>query len=116
MLSFPGSLKIFLAIEAIDLRSSFNGLYGLVEGALKEDPRSGALFAFTNQRHSRLKMLYWDGTGMWVMTKRLEKGTFSWPTGVAIENGKLSLSPEALGLLMDGVDLRGAAMRPWYQR
>lgn len=116
MLSFPGTVKVYLSIGAADLRKSFNGLYGLAEGVMKEDPRNGGLFVFTNQRHNRLKILYWDGTGLWVMTKRLEKGTFSWPTGVEVENGKLTLSAEALGLLMDGVDLRGAAMRPWYQR
>lgn len=116
MLSFLGTLKVYLSIEAADLRKSFNGLYGLAEGVLKEDPRSGGLFVFTNQRRNRIKILYWDGTGLWVMTKRLEKGTFSWPKGVDVQNGKLTLSAEALGLLLDGVDLRGAAMRPWYQR
>jgi len=116
MLSFPGTLKVYLAVEAADLRKGFNGLYGMTEGVLKEDPRSGGLFVFTNQRRSRIKILYWDGTGLWVMTKRLEKGTFSWPKGVDVENGKLMLSAEALGLLLDGVDLRGGSMRPWYQR
>ncbi len=51
-----------------------------------------------------------------VCVKRLEKGTFAWPTGVEVENGKLRLGAEALALLLDGVDLKGAKMRPWYQR
>ena len=116
MLSFPGTLKVYLSLEAADLRKSFNGLYGLAEVVLKEDPRNGGLFVFTNTSRNRIKILYWDGTGLWVMTKRLEKGTFSWPTGVDVTSGKLTLSAEALGLLLDGVDLRGAAMRPWYRR
>ena len=61
MLSFVGSLKIFVALEPVDLRKSFNGLHGLVSERLGENPRQGALFVFTNRRHTRLKILYWDG-------------------------------------------------------
>ena len=116
MLSFTGSLKIFVALHPCDLRKSFNGLHGLVAERLQEDPRSGALFVFSNQRRTRLKILYWDGTGFWVMTKRLEEGTFSWPRVSEPERLKLQLTPEALALLTDGIDLRGAQMRPWYER
>jgi transposase len=116
MLSFTGSLKVFVATEPADMRMSFNGLWALTSNVLKEDPSDGSLFVFTNGRRNRVKILYWDGTGLWVMTKRLEQGTFSWPKGLDVQNGKLPLSPEALGLLLDGVDLRAGAMRPWYQR
>jgi transposase len=116
MLSFSGSLKVFVALEACDMRKGFNGLHGLITEKLREDPRSGALFVFTNRRRSRLKILCWDGTGLWVLTKRLEQGTFSWPRDVAPEQTKLTLTPQALALLTDGVDLRGAKLRPWYER
>jgi transposase len=116
MLSFPGSLKVFLCTEAADLRKSFTGLWALTVNVLKDDPSSGSLYVFTNQRRNRVKILYWDGTGLWVMTKRLAQGTFNWPQGVNVENEKLSLSPEALGLILDGVDLRCGSLRPWYQR
>jgi transposase len=116
MLSFSGSLKIFVALEPCDLRKSFNGLYALVTERLEEDPLSGALFLFTNRQHTRIKILYWDGSGLWVMIKRLEKGTFSWPRAGEIKGVKLSLAPEALAMLTDGIDLRGAHMRPWYDR
>ena len=83
---------------------------------LQEDPKSGALFVFSNRRHTRLKILYWDQTGLWLLTKRLEEGTFAWPKHVEAGQTKLALTPQALALLTDGVDLRGAKMRPWYER
>lgn len=116
MLSFTGSLKVFIALEPVDLRKSFTGLWALTANHLKEDPSSGALYVFTNRRRNRVKVLYCDGTGVWVMIKRLEQGTFSWPRGIDVENDKLELSPEALVLLLDGVDLRTGSLRPWYQR
>lgn len=115
MLSLSGSLRVFLAVEPVDLRKSFNGLHGVVLDRLKEDPCSGALFVFTNKRCNRIKALYWDGTGMWVMIKRLEQGCFTWPKGVG-EHEKLELAPEALALLLDGVDLKQGSLKPWYQR
>jgi len=116
MLNFTGSLKVYVAIEPADLRKSFTGLWALTVNELHSDPRSGGLFVFTNRRRNRVKVLYWDGTGLWVMTKRLEKGTFAWPKGVKVKHGRLPLRPEALALLLDGVDLRGGKFRPWYQR
>ena len=113
MLSFSGSLKIYVAVEPCDMRKSFEGLSGLTTTTLKQDVREGALFVFSNRPRNRLKILYWDGTGLWVMAKRLEKGTFSWPQG---EEKVICLRPEALAMLTDGVDLRGAKMRPWYDR
>lgn len=116
MLSFPGSLKVFVALEPCDMRKGFEGLYALASERLKEDPRQGALFAFSNRHHTRLKMLYWDGTGLWLLSKRLEKGRFSWPKSAQSGTTKLKLTPEALTLLIDGIDLRGATMLPWYER
>ena len=92
MLSFTGSLKVYPGTEPIDLRKSFTGLYAATAQVLKERPESGALFVFTNKRRNRVKILNYDGTGLWVMIKRLEKGTFSWPKGVDVEDGKLKLA------------------------
>jgi transposase len=101
MLSFTGALKVFLAVEPCDLRKSFNGLHAVVTETLGEDPRGGALFVFTNRRRTRLKILFFDGTGLWVCTKRLEEGTFSWPRSVEPGTTKISLTPEALSMLTD---------------
>jgi transposase len=116
MLSFSGSLKVFVAVEACDMRKGFNGLHAVVTERLGEEPRTGALFVFCNRRRTRIKILCWDGTGLWVLTKRLERGTFSWPRNVEPGTSKLKLTPQALAMLTDGVDLRGARLRPWYER
>jgi len=116
VLSFTGGLKVFVALAPCDLRKSFGGLELLVQERLGEDLRQGALFVFSNRRHTRLKMLYWDGTGLWLLVKRLEQGTFSWPQALDPQATKLKLAPEALAMLTDGIDLRGAKLRPWYER
>lgn len=116
MLSFSGSLKVFVAIEVCDMRRGHNGLLALVGEKLKEDFRSGALFVFTNRSRRLLKILYWDGTGLWLLTKRLEKGSFSWPRSAEPGAVKLKLTPEAFSMLTDGIDLRDGARRPWYER
>jgi transposase len=117
MLNFPGAaVKIFVALDACDMRAGACTLQGLVAERLKENVREGALFVFTNKRRTVLKMLYRDGTGTWVLTKKLAAGTFSWPAPAQTGQIKLSLAPEALALLTGGVDLRGARLRPWYER
>jgi transposase len=116
MLSFTGSLKVWVCLEPCDLRKGFEGLSGLVAEKLRQDLRSGALFVFCNKRRTRLKVLYFDGSGLWLMIKRLEEGTFSWPTAGEVQDSRMLLAPEAFAMLTDGIDLRGAKMRPWYQR
>jgi transposase len=76
MLSFHAQLKIFLASEPCDLRMNFSGLWTAAQQKLGEGPKSGALFVFSNRRHNRIKILYFDGTGTCILTKRLEKGSF----------------------------------------
>jgi len=116
MLSFTGALKVFLAMEPTDMRKSFNSLAALVSEHLGGDPYAGSLYAFTNQRRDRIKILFWDGTGLWVAAKRLEKGRFSWPKPSSPDQRCLALTPQALSMLTDGIDLRGARLRPWYER
>lgn len=116
MLSFTGALSVFLAVEPQDMRKSFNGLAAVVQAHLKADPCDGSLYVFTNKRRNRIKILFWDRTGLWVAAKRLEKGGFSWPPVSDPSKPTLSLTPEALAMLTDGIDLRGARMRGWYER
>jgi transposase len=114
MLTFPSALKIYLAVEPADMRKQFNGLWVLAEQKLSEDPRSGAVFVFTNKARDRLKLLYWDGTGVWIFAKRLEQGRFTWPVGS--DRTKLSLAPEALTMLLAGIDLKDGCRKAWYER
>jgi transposase len=77
MLSFHAQLKVFLATAPCDLRMNFNGLWAAAQERLGEDPKGGALFVFGNRRHNRIKILYFDGTGVCVLAKRLEEGRFT---------------------------------------
>ena len=115
MLAFPAAIRIYVAVQPVDMRKSFNGLWSAVSEQLREDPKSGALFAFINKERTRLKLLYWDGTGVWVLAKRLEQGRFSW-AAVTDERAKLALAPEALSMLVSGVDLKQGTLKPWYER
>jgi transposase len=115
MLIFTRSLRICLAVEPCDLRASFEKLAVLVKERLGEDERSSQVFVFGNRRRNRIKMLYWDGTGLWILTKKLEAGTYAWPTGCEAGTAKLSLRAEALEMLLSGIDLKGAKLRPWYE-
>lgn len=115
MIAIPASVKVFVALEPCDLRKSFNGLYAIAQNRLREDPREGALFLFTNKRRNRLKILYFDGTGLWILIKRLERGRFGWPRAEAAAQGKMLLSRRMLALLLEGVELEQAREKKWYQ-
>jgi transposase len=110
------ALKIYLAVEPCDMRMGFNGLATAATEQLSQTLAPDALVAFINKRRTRVKLLCFDGTGTWLATKRLEKGTFSWPAPGTTGQRKITLAPEALRLLLDGVDMRGARFRPWYER
>ena len=114
MLAVPASMRVFLAVEAVDMRKQFNGLWAEAQGKLREDPFSGALFVFTNKRRNLVKLLYWDGSGVCILAKRLEKGRFSWPVGS--DRGKLALAPEAMTMLLGGIDLKDGCKKAWYER
>ena len=116
MFSFTSHLKIYLTLEPQDLRKSFDGLGAIVENDLSLKLTDGGLHIFINKSRTRLKLLYFDGTGLWCSTKRLEQGVFSWPMPSEAGQHYLDLAPEALQLILDGVDLRNGTLRPWYGR
>ena len=114
MFGIGPATRIFLALGATDMRKGFEGLYGLVRDRLRLEPLSGHVFIFCNKARNRTKVLFWDGSGLWVCAKRLEKGRFSWPRSVDAAAGKISLNPKALAMLMDGIDMRDGCRLPWY--
>jgi transposase len=110
MLSLPPSVRIFVALEATDMRKSFDGLAGEVRRLIEQDPLSGHLFVFFNRRRTMVKVLYWDRNGFCLVAKRLERGTFRLPT--MKESGVVEMEAMELGLILEGIDLRGARRRP----
>jgi transposase len=111
VLSLSPATRIFVAVAPVDMRRSFNGLYAHIQTVLSQDPLSGHLFLFTNKSRNRLKILVFDGSGLWICAKRLERGTFGWPTG---EGPSFCLRPEELQLLLHGID--GTPRRRWFRK
>jgi len=98
----PGT-KVFLACQPVDLRNGFDGLAAKAQQIIGADPFSGHVFLFRGKRGDYLKGLYWDGTGLCLFAKRLEKGRFVWPP---IVDGGLTLTPAQLALLIEAMDWR----------
>ncbi len=115
MFGLGPATRIYLAAGATDMRKSFEGLYGLVRDRLQCEPLSGHLFLFCNAQRNRLKVLFWDGSGLWVCAKRLEKGRFRWPAATAGQV-KVVLTQAELVMLIGGIDLQQVRRRPWYRK
>ena len=103
MLSFSGRTKIFAGTEPVDLRKSFDGLYAVVRDVIDRDPLSGHVFVFMNKNRNRLKALFWDGTGLIVVAKRLERGKFNRMN--TLKGQVIKMSASEFGLLLEGADL-----------
>ena len=110
MLSLSPATRIFVAVEPVDMRIGFNGLYAWVQAVLQQEPTSGHWFVFLNKRRNRLKILTYDGSGLWLSAKRLDRGTFA-PVGG--EGKSQSLRPEELMLLIHGIE--STSRRAWHR-
>jgi len=93
--------RILACREPVDMRKSFNGLYGIVTSTLGEDPLSPTLFIFFNRRRTLLKAIYWDRTGFCLLAKRLERGRFLLQGDAQLQE----LDEQRLRLLLDGITL-----------
>lgn len=133
MLSLTGRLRVFVCTQPADMRRSFDGLCGMAQNILQQDPLSGHLFVFRNRNRDRLKILYWDRDGLAIWYKRLEEGTWQLPTDVqprraggtednvgtednAASESAAEITLEELSLLLGGIDLRSVERRRRYQQ
>ena len=115
MFALGPATKVYVATGATDMRKGFEGLFGLVRDELAQDPLSGHLFLFANRTRTRLKLLFWDASGLWVCAKRLEKGRFHWPEATP-GTKSVKLRAEELAMLVNGIDLKQTrSRRGWYR-
>ncbi len=109
MIGVPSGTRVWLAAGLTDMRRGFDGLAALVQNALTQDPFSGQIFVFRGKRGDIIKLLWWDGQGMCLFAKRLEKGRFIWPQA---DSGSVALTPAQLSMLLEGIDWR-MPVRTW---
>lgn len=109
MIGLPAGTRVWLAAGLTDMRRGFDGLAALVQTNLTQDPFSGHVFVFRGRRGDIIKLLWWDGQGMCLFAKRLEKGRFIWPQA---DSGSVALTPAQLSMLLEGIDWR-APIRTW---
>ena len=103
MIGPTGNVRVYLACGVTDMRRGIDGLSAMVEAVIKEAPGSGAIFGFRGKRADRIKLVYFDGTGVCLFSKRLEDGKFQWPT---IADGVVRLTAAQLHALLEGLDWR----------
>ena len=101
MMALPAGTRIWIVAGVTDLRRGFVGLSGMVQTALEENPFSGHVFVFRGRRGDLIKVLWWDGDGLCLLAKRLERGRFVWPQA---SSGRVSLTRAQLSMLLEGID------------
>lgn len=118
MIGLAHGVKVFLCTNPADMRRGFDGLSGMAQSLMEQDPLSGHLFVFRNRNRDKLKILYWDQDGLAIWYKRLEQGTFQFPTDGKDKDelaAGVEVSSSDLSLLLGGIDLRSARKRKRYE-
>ena len=108
----PHGVEIFVDLEPIDLRWSFDRLAGIVTERIGHDVRGGAMFVFFGKRHDAMKVVFFDGSGLCLFYKRLDRGTFRVPELRPGESATVEIDEAALDDLLDGIDVQAARSRP----
>ena len=103
MIGPTGAVRVMVATKPVDFRKGAEGLAALVKEQMRADPFSGAVYVFRAKRADRIKLIFWDGTGLCLYAKRLEDGEFRWPK---VQDGMMRLTPAQLGALLEGLDWR----------
>ena len=109
MIALPTGARIWLAVGRTDMRKGFDGLAAQAQQVLAADPFCGHLFVFRGRRGDLIKVLWFDGQGLCLFAKRLEKGRFVWPSPA---DGKATITPAQLSMLLEGIDWR-MPQRTW---
>jgi transposase len=113
VLNLPPTVRIYLCSVPTDMRRSFDSLAAQAHDVLHQDPLSGHLFVFRNRPGDRMKILFWDRTGYWILYKRLEEGVFHFPENAG---DHAEIAATDLLLILEGLDLAGATQRRRYSR
>ena len=108
MLTLPPTVRVFVCLGPTDMRRSFDGLAAMTRELIKQDPLSGHLFVFFNRRRDRVKILFWDRTGLCIWYKRLEEGLFKLPVGQEQDRRSMEMTSTDLSLILEGINLTGA--------
>lgn len=119
MIGLTHGVQVYLCTTSTDMRRGFDGLSGMAQSLLEQDPLSGHLFVFRNRNRDKLKILYWDQDGLAIWYKRLEQGTFQFPTDLKPKDETqvgVEISASDLSLLLGGIDLRSARKRKRFER
>jgi transposase len=111
VIGLPATVRVFVAVAATDLRKGYDGLAQLAREAIQEDPLSGHLFVFANRKRNRIKLIYWDRDGFAIWMKRLEKGTYRWPSPTA---DRVEWTAAELAAVLGGIDLKATRKRPRF--
>lgn len=111
MLALPTNTKIYLAVEPVDMRNSFDGLCAIVIDTLQQNPLEGNLFLFRGKSGNRIKALFWDRNGLVIFYKRLERGHYKWPKNAV---PSIAMTTVELSLLLDGIDFTKLTKLPKF--
>jgi transposase len=115
MLTFGANVRIYVAVEPVDMRKSHDGLAAIMKEKLRLDPLSGHLVLFVNRRRDMAKIQWFDRTGHVILFKRLERGTFQLPS-VQPGSTRAEIDPAVLSMILEGIDLRSVVRRARYDR
>lgn len=109
MLSFPSSIRVFIARQPVDFRKAHDGLVAIIRDQFGDDPFDGSVFVFLNRKRDRVKVLHWDRDGLWLHYKRLEEGRFA--LALDGDDPRVEVSRPELSMLLDGIDLKKQKIR-----
>lgn len=115
MLGLPPSVRIYFAVEPVDMRKGIDGLRAHVEAEFRKDPYEGHLFVFVGKRRDRVKILFWDRSGFVLYLKRLERGRFQLPV-LDAKRRQVQMEAAQLAMLLDGIDLNARRLARWQPK